>query len=593
MSISSIGYKAQMIPVEVRHDRQLSPVVLEPDNVMLNEITVEASSFVRQKEKLLIYPDKKQVKHSATGYDLLYRAMIPEVDVDRMEGKVSTLGGEATLYIDGRKVDSREIRNLQPKEIEKIEYYDVPVGKYMNDVVAINFITKKYKAGGYVSLNGEQRIGYLSGNYNAVAKLSHKNTSYTLFGGYAMNRYDGTKSDTQEQFVFPDHQTDRQSATLESKVKNNNQYAQLNIANQNEKRSLAGKISLVRNDAPNNYNRDMLEYGNGDKRQESFRNTDQTGWKSGMELYGNFQLNDKQFFETTLRGNYTNNAYAYAYRENTYSTLTESKEDLYDLSIIMNYGVQFSNQNSLTVQGYHFQTISSVAYQGTTSSWQHFWEGESLLFLEYNQKFGKKTSLRFGPGLSYVQYRLHGDDRKDKLSPRLHFNLIYRPNRHRMFLSQLSGAWKATDNLRIKLVGGWQYVAYKGTPERLKQFSGNMQVDYYWHDFSCGVFCKSSTKWLNFNLMYGTQPAQYGGYASWSRRNWHIEGGVKNPFSKHNKEELVMDRGVYRYQNSSISKLNQQSGYIKVVYTVDFGKKTSRDYNDVDTSINSSILKAN
>lgn len=96
--------------------------------------------------------------------------MIPELDVDRMDGKVSTLGGEATLYIDGRKVDSKEVKNLNPKDIDKVEYYDVPSGKYMNDVAAVNFITE-YKTGGYVS-KCEQRIGYLNGDNNVVAKLS-------------------------------------------------------------------------------------------------------------------------------------------------------------------------------------------------------------------------------------------------------------------------------------------------------------------------------------------------------------------------------------------------------------------------------------
>ena len=122
LSISSIGYQAKVFPVELLNDKQLSAVVLETDNVVLNEITVKGTSFVRQDDRISIYPDNKQIKHSTTGYDLLYRLMIPEIDVDRLKGKVSTLGGEATLYIDGRKVDAREVRDLYPKEIEKIEY---------------------------------------------------------------------------------------------------------------------------------------------------------------------------------------------------------------------------------------------------------------------------------------------------------------------------------------------------------------------------------------------------------------------------------------------------------------------------------------
>lgn len=672
--------------MEVQHTKQLPPVILMTDNIELSGITIKGTSFIRKDDNISIYPDKTQIRHSATGYDVLYRLMIPEIDVDRMDGKVSTIGGEATLYIDGRKVSSQEIRNLNPKEIDKIEYYDIPTGKYMNDVAAINFITKKYKTGGYVLLNGDQKIGYLNGNYSAAAKISHSNTSYTLFAGHSMNNYDGTTDDAQEHFIFADHVTDRHSGTLENRVKSNSQYAQLNISNQKEKSSLTGKFSLVHNDIPNNYSRNRVEYDNGDKRQESFKSTDQSGWKPSMELYGYFDLSDNQFLEVTLGGNYTHNTYNYTYQENIYSTLTNSKEDLYDLSAILNYGIQFKHKNSLTVQSYHFQTISSVDYKGSNTSWQHFWEGESLLFLEYNQKIGKKFSLRFGPGLSYVQYRLHGSERQDKLSPRLHFNLMYYPSKsqqirlgcpvgngyleisqlneveqqidslqirrgnpnqkiafqttptvsysgqfgkfnlganvsyniinhaqtedfyiennhlirsnqsngkHRRFSVQLSGSWKATDNLRIKLDGGWQDVRYPSTLERLRNFFGNMQVDYYWNDFSCGVFATSRTKWLNLNLMYGTEPAQYGGYLTWSHKNWNIESGVTNPFTKGNQQETVMNRVVYSYRNVATSKLYQPSGYVKVAYTFNFGKKTSREYNDVDKNINSAIMKAN
>lgn len=166
---------------------------------------------------------------------------------------------------------------------------------------------------------------------------------------------------TSEHFVFSDHETDRQSGTLENRVKNNSQYTQFNVANENTKRTLIGKLSLVRNDAPDNFSRNRLKYDDTEQVIENFKNTDQSGWKTDMELYGYF----------------------------------------------------------------HFQTISSVDYKGTNPSWQHFWNGESILFLEYNRKIGKKLTLKVGPGISYVQYRLHGGAREDQLTPRLRSRLIY------------------------------------------------------------------------------------------------------------------------------------------------------------------------
>ena len=50
---------------------------------------------------------------------------------------------------------------------------------------------------------------------------------------------------------------------------------------------------------------------------------------------------------------------------------------------------------------------------------------------------------------------------------------------------------------------------------------------------------------------------------------------------------------LYQYNQVQTSRIYQRTGYVKLAYTFDFGRKTSRDKNDVDRSINSAIMKAN
>lgn len=189
---SSIGYKKQIVNANTTEKKnELPPVIMETDNIELNEVVVKGASVIRQKDRLLILPDKQQVKQAGTGYDLLYNLMIPGMEVDRIKGKVKTFGGEATLYIDGRKADYREVQSLRPRDIEKVEYFDTPSGRYADDVAAINYVTRQYKSGGYVAIDGRQAMGYLNGDYNIVSKLSHGNMNYTLFAGYSMNKYKG------------------------------------------------------------------------------------------------------------------------------------------------------------------------------------------------------------------------------------------------------------------------------------------------------------------------------------------------------------------------------------------------------------------
>lgn len=75
----------------------------------LDEVVVKASNLTREDDHILAIPTKEQRKHAVTGYDLLNNLMIPGVSVGRSTGSVTTPSGAATLYIDGRKVDFREV----------------------------------------------------------------------------------------------------------------------------------------------------------------------------------------------------------------------------------------------------------------------------------------------------------------------------------------------------------------------------------------------------------------------------------------------------------------------------------------------------
>lgn len=96
----------------------------------LGEVVVKSSYLTREGDHILAIPTKEQRKHAVTGYDLLSNLMIPGVSVERSTGSVTTPNGAATLYIDGREVDFREVQSLRPKDVSRVEYFDVPTGKY-------------------------------------------------------------------------------------------------------------------------------------------------------------------------------------------------------------------------------------------------------------------------------------------------------------------------------------------------------------------------------------------------------------------------------------------------------------------------------
>ena len=686
---STIGYKPKVMQVSVRQDTNLPTVEMESDNVMLGEVVVKSSSFIRQKDKVLIIPDKEQVKHAGTGYDLLYNLMIPGIDVNRRTGAVSTLGGSVTLYINGEKAEFRDVQQLRPKDIEKVEYYDTPTGKYVRDVAAINYITKKYNMGGYVGVDGKQIIGYVGGDYNISTKLNKGNTTYTLFAGYNMKKYNGIQTEKQEEFTFPQSVIQRHGETNDAKIENNQQYIQFKTSHNTEKRTLSVLLGLIYDNIPTERNSDLLEYTGAYKQQQASTNhKTQNSLKPSFKLYGNFNLSEKQNLDLTAEGYYTRNKYDRTYTENEQHSSTNAEEDLYWLSFRGNYNIKLAHQNNAGVNFEHYHSVTSSTYTGDYDKWQHLWMGESMLFLYYQQKFGDKCLLNFSPGVSLLNYKLHEDELQRHWSLRLNINFNYFINENHVLMligavgneqadisyinsmdqtidflqikrgnpdlantkiyvpgiayqaqlgkfnlnaaimswnyldnitfdyypekdkiinsyrsdanyhsltAKLAVSYRASDNLRIKINGEYANMRLTGAYKRkTTSFSGSMDINYFWKDFSLNVYGKTTSKSLNqLTLATLKNPAIYGLSLGWNHNNWIIEAGTENPFTKHNRYYSYADCNVYRFNQIQTSRIYQQTGYVKVAYTFDFGRKTSREQNDVDRNINSAILKVN
>jgi hypothetical protein len=685
--VSSMGYIPQWHIFSIgSQDKKLPLLTLKKDNILLDEVVVKASSFVRQKDRVLIIPTEQQVKHASTGYDLLYNLMIPGMSVNTQKGSVNTLLGEATLYINGQKADYKEIRALRPKDIEKIEYFEMPTGKYAGDKASVNYILKKKNTGGYVALDGMQTIGYLGGDYNANLKVMHKNTSYTLFAGHSMEHNDGIRTDKKEVFYFPEQEISRTTHVDDAELNKNKQYAQLNINNNNDKRTLAGKISFVHQSMPDNYSKSVIEYDNTPVNDISAKTeTTQTALMPSLNLYGSFKLGQTQFLNVNLTATYTNNEYIRKYTERNYFSHTKVDESLYNITFSTDYNIQLKHNNSFGLNFSHLHSISSATYKEDFKEWSHLWTTETLLMGQYNQSIGKiYMSLQFGGDL--LQYCLHGNEAKRYLSPHANILLNYQINSENSILyglntgnsnppmewinnvnqeldslsvkrgnphlertnyynsylvynhqtgkinlqvaglyfgainsvfsdyyiendklvntfrtggnfHQLKGSlavtYKIIPSLHIKLLGFYRYNEITGkVKQHRNEWGGSMDINYYWKDFAFNIHGKSTGKTLDNYPAFVDTPANYGAFVRWNHKNWMAEAGTDNTFSKHNQTKMYMDMGVYRFHNSSYSETYQKTGYIKVAYTFDFGKNTSKEQRNINTTINSAILKA-
>ena len=690
VALSSIGYKPAFIQIKMSDKNLEVPLVtLETENVVLGEVVIKGSSFIRKDDHVLVIPDKQQVKHASTGYDLLYNLMIPSIEVNKRTGTVSTFGGEVSLYINGEKADYRDVQSLRPRDIENVEYYDVPTGKYANDVAAINYIVKKRQSGGYIFADGKQTIGYMAGDYNIGGKVAHDNTSYSFWGGHTMQKYKGSIVDKNETILFPDYTVYRNRETTAGNYRNNQQYMQFKVSNVNKKRNLSAQIALVRNETPSDENYGLLDYSG--HYTYSTRSTDskqEQNLSPSLRLFGNFNIGKNQTLEFTAKGSYTQNDYTRQYTENENNSLSDVKEDLYSFNFSANYNIKLQHQNSFGIDIRHYHNITSSTYAGDYSSWQHLWTGESMFMLNYSQRFGKHFTMILRPGLSWMNYKLHTEDVRRYCSLKTSSRFSYQFNKKQQLtlaadagvnqpdISYMNNVDQTVDFLQIKrgnpflddmqlynisllyngvfgklnVVGGPGYSIYthnvspiyylegdkligsyrsdgniyglgiilnisyhvtdnlrtklafkylnvqtrKNYNINLDSYSAILDINYFLKDFSINLFGKIPTEKIETStLIVSKSPATYGASVSWSHKGWYIEAGTENPFTRHSRYREHADYGVYQYNQVQTSRIYQRTGYVKLAYTFDFGRKTSRDKNDVDRSINSAIMKVN
>lgn len=690
VALSSIGYKPAFIQIKMSDKNLKVPLVtLETENVVLGEVVIKGSSFIRKDDHVLVIPDKQQVKHASTGYDLLYNLMIPSIEVNKRTGTVSTFGGEVSLYINGEKADYRDVQSLRPRDIENVEYYDVPTGKYANDVAAINYIVKKRQSGGYIFADGKQTIGYMAGDYNIGGKVDHGNTSYSFWGGHTMQKYKGSIVDKNETILFPDYTVYRNRETTAGNYRNNQQYMQFKVSNVNKKRNLSAQIALVRNETPSDENYGLLDYSG--HYTYSTRSTDskqEQNLSPSLRLFGNFNIGKNQTLEFTAKGSYTQNDYTRQYTENENNSLSDVKEDLYSFNFSANYNIKLQHQNSFGIDIRHYHNITSSTYAGDYSSWQHLWTGESMFMLNYSQRFGKHFTMILRPGLSWMNYKLHTEDVRRYCSLKTSSRFSYQFNKKQQLaltadagvnqpdISYMNNVDQTVDFLQIKrgnpflddmqvynisllyngvfgklnVVGGTGYSIYthnvspiyylegdkligsyrsdgniyglgiilnisyhvtdnlrtklafkylnvqtrKNYNINLDSYSAILDINYFLKDFSINLFGKIPTEKIETSTLIVTKsPATYGASVSWSHKGWYIEAGTENPFTRHSRYREHADYGVYLYNQVQTSRIYQRTGYVKLAYTFDFGRKTSRDKNDVDRSINSAIMKVN
>lgn len=654
----------------------------------LGEVVVKSSYLTREGDHILAIPTKEQRKHAVTGYDLLSNLMIPGVSVERSTGSVTTPNGAATLYIDGREVDFREVQSLRPKDVSRVEYFDVPTGKYAKDAYAINIIMKPLNNGGYTQLDASQNVGYLYGDYNLISKFVTGTKSLNLWAGYSLEN-PKSSMDENETFIFPDYQLNRLQHYNNADNRRTEEYVQASISNRGRKYIWMLRGGMAWNASKNGVNNGMTEYWktaaaikNGSILDINTRNK---SYRPSVYFYGLHTFSNTKSLDYVFDGYYSRNDYDRLYNDDNVSFRSLVKEDYYYIKANANYSMAFSHRNRLTFSLYEFMRISDSEYIGTSAYNQNLHSSETILFADYSQRLGS-FFFDINPGLSFLTYRLEGMKSINHLTPRLQARATYRidkvqqlqfmfalgntyprintinnveqqidpiiilkgnPNMDNSILlnprlshtlnfnkfalqtgvsyfyqnhsiisdyyirdghlistfrddciyhrpsADISMTYKPSGTLNMKLSGQWVEHLVRGGAEHrnLSAFSGTAMINYYVRDFSFGASIASPARDLIDSQISRKTFWRYQLSTMWNHGNWAIEANANNLFMMKNNIVDELSASYYSFKQIDQSRSYNQYANLKIVYSFDYGKKTSKSPDYKHQNSESAILK--
>ena len=162
-------------------------------------------------------------------------------------------------------------------------------------------------------------------------------------------------------------------------------------------------------------------------------------------------------------------------------------------------------------------------------------------------------------------------------APSCSFSTTYRPSK--MFNVKVDANWE-----RNVLRGGTQLQHTK--------WSAALEANCYVNDFAFSASVKTPERQLVDNYKLVKTGWLYDIGLSWNHNNIGVEMNCSNLFIKRNVTTTDLPADVYAYHGERQSDWHNQYATLKMIWSVDYGKKTPKSVRNVRKEAESAILKA-
>lgn len=544
VSYSYVGHQTYTFSV-IANGNIKRDVILTDKSLTLGEVEVTASNINMKGDHVTYMPTKKQVNGANNGVMLLFNMMIPQLKVSPMENSVATSDQTSLgIFIDERQADANELARLRPKDIARVEYYDMPTGVFARSGIdrALNIVTKKYTSGGYVDVRTNTKVIYPQGNYSVQASLDKGNVNMLVMAGSNVAKNDNTGSTTKNDYMFDTPFTKYMYYDF-NETKNLSDYGLLRATVRGKRSYFLAQAMLAWNETPDNTDIRSVSYSdNFYPAAKSFTSSYSNGLTPSLLLSHQIRFNNKDMLNWNLSYSYSRNKTRSRYEEGDFAPIINNAKDRYhSLMAGLNYLHAFGNGGQLNFELANFLNNSNSVYSGTSPSQQEMLTNEFLLISSYTHRFGKKFSLMLRFGIDVNTYKVNGMETVTKLYTRPGLNANYKiDGTSSLTLTAYAGSFTPSLSLmneaeqRVS-----EYEIKRGNPNLLagKPITGILSYSKYWNKFSLVAYAMYNGTIDNYVNLFTIEGS--------NMVNTHINGGNFHSY-------VVGVNGVLRLLSNSL-----------------------------------------
>ena len=496
---SCVGYDSKAIRLRVTGREMTQDVVLQDKGKELEGVEVTGNAYEKTLGKLVYLPNKKQVNAANSGVGLLANLMIPMLNVNRITKTISAINNaKVSLYVNGEDASQEEVEQLRPKDVQRVEFYEHPYGRFAGKEMVVNYILKHYEYGGYVDVRSRTSFIYPTGDYSGQVSIDHKKMNYLIYAGTGFTKDKGSHGVNSSVYNFAENPFERETTYGDGLTKTLNNFGVFRATYNSEKFSFKGMTGLMWNETPDAYFQTSQTFIPAiDNTSKTYSESYQKNVKPFTSIYLAWVLPRKNYIISRANYSFSKNNYRRLYTDyNPQNDITSNVNEWANTaSGELEYMKNWVNGSCLDISLYEQYGYNHSNYTGTTQSKQVLKNSETLLSADYSCTIAKKLFTDIGLSTDFSYYKVNEEKIHSKPYLRPSLTLLYNINDD----NQLSVRCNYINSSSSTTINN-------GAEQRVDKYTlmrGNPDLDvmHYWIcDFSYGFYKKNwnTTFMLNY-----------------------------------------------------------------------------------------------